>query len=145
MGSIGITDTVVSLPDTPKAWSCSNLPATTTRKPLTQQNIADLREILKETDDGSILLVPGDDGYDNTIRRWSRAVEKRAVRWSSAYGPVNIKDDNPTMDPHSLSCFYSVNAANSHDLFIILDLGQAWESPPPQFSEVQEVNQCGAV
>jgi hypothetical protein len=79
MGSINVLDTIVSLPDNPKAWSCSSLPATTNRKPITQQHIPDLHDILKKTDDGSIMLVPGDDGYEESLRRWSRAAEKRAV------------------------------------------------------------------
>lgn len=78
MGSIGVTDTV-SWPDNPKAWSCSNLPASTTRKPVTEQHISYLRELVNKSDDGSVLLVPGDDGYEESLRRWSRAAEKRAV------------------------------------------------------------------
>lgn len=76
MGSLG---PAVSLPDNPKAWSCSNLPATTNRKALTEQHISDLREILQTTDDGSVLLVPGDEGFEESLKRWSRAAEKRAV------------------------------------------------------------------
>jgi hypothetical protein len=79
MGSIGVPDTVVSLPDNPKAWSCSNLPATTNRKPVIEQHISDLRELVDDANDGSILLVPGDEGYEDSLRRWSRAAEKRAV------------------------------------------------------------------
>jgi hypothetical protein len=79
MGSIGVPDTMVSLPENPKAWSCSNLPATTNRKPVTEQHISDLRGIVADADDGSVLLVPGDEGYEDSLRRWSRAAEKRAV------------------------------------------------------------------
>jgi hypothetical protein len=80
MGSIGILpDSTVFLPDNPKTWSCSNLPATTTRKPLTEKHVSDLRQLFKDTDDGSILLVPGDEGYEASLRRWSRAAEKKAV------------------------------------------------------------------
>jgi hypothetical protein len=81
MGSIGTTtDTLtVSLPDNPKAWSCTNLPATNTRKPVTEEHIAALREIVQKADDGSKMLVPGDEGYEDSLRRWSRAAEKRAV------------------------------------------------------------------
>ncbi|ERF76220.1 hypothetical protein EPUS_04297 [Endocarpon pusillum Z07020] len=78
MGSVGNTDTIVSLPDNQNAWSCSSLPATTDRKPVTEQHVSDLRKALKELDEGSILLVPGDDGYEDSLRRWSRAAEKRA-------------------------------------------------------------------
>ena len=79
MGSVGITDTIVSLPDNKHAWSCSSLPATTIRKPVTEQHVSDLRKALKEIIEGSILLVPGDDGYEESLKRWSRAAEKRAV------------------------------------------------------------------
>jgi hypothetical protein len=79
MGSIGVPDTIVSLPENPKAWSCSNLPATTNRKPVIEQHIPNLRRLVEDANDGSILLVPGDDGYEDSLRRWSRAAEKRAV------------------------------------------------------------------
>jgi hypothetical protein len=88
MGSVGVQNTVVSLPDNSKAWSCSNLPTTTNRKPVTEQHIADLRDLLTNTHDGSILLVPGDDAYEESLRRWSRAAEKRAVGFTPTSSPI---------------------------------------------------------
>ena len=79
MGSISVPETNVRLPDNPKACSSSDLPAATTRNPVTERHISSLRELLKQSDDGSLLLVPGDDGYEESLRRWSRAAEKRAV------------------------------------------------------------------
>ena len=90
MGSIGIPNLTVSLPENPKTWSCSNLPATTDRQPVTAQHISDLRDLLQKTDDGSMLLVPGDEGYEDSLRRWSRAAEKRAV---SSYLPISLLPD----------------------------------------------------
>ncbi len=88
MGSVGVTDTIVSLPDNKNAWSCTSLPVTTNRKPITEQHISELRQLLQNIDDGSILLAPGDDGYEESLKRWSRAAEKRAVSTISTILPV---------------------------------------------------------
>ena len=49
------------------------------KNPLTAENISDLRQLLKEHNDGSKLLLPGDVGYEDSIKRWSAAAVRRAV------------------------------------------------------------------
>ena len=49
------------------------------KESLTPEHIQGLRELLKENHDDSKLLVPGDDGYEASIHRWSAAAVKKAV------------------------------------------------------------------
>ena len=49
------------------------------RQSVHEEHIADFRELLRKTDDGSVLLVPGDEDYENSLRRWSAAAEQPAV------------------------------------------------------------------
>ena len=53
------------------------------KNPLTAEHISELRQLLKEHNDASSLLVPGDEGYEKSIERWSSAAIKRAVSKNS--------------------------------------------------------------
>lgn len=56
------------------------------KKFLTPDHIKAIRELLQKHNDESKLLVPGDEGYEDSIKRWSSAAIKQAV---STYLPTS--------------------------------------------------------
>lgn len=63
-----------------KVGSDSEMNTATQRRPVTEEHVRDLRAMVEGAGDGSVLLVPGDEAYEMSLRRWSRAAEKKAVR-----------------------------------------------------------------
>ncbi len=48
------------------------------RSPLQEKHISDLRHLIHEAEAEAQLLVPGDEGFSQTLKRWSAAAEKPA-------------------------------------------------------------------